>query len=73
MVTDCVPAYVPATGEKTGAAAAERLIVYAAVVTGLGDCPGAIAMALTVSVFEMVIGSLHWGDDALGVLPSVVQ
>jgi hypothetical protein len=48
-------------------------MVYAAFATALALLPGAIAMALSVSDFEIVVGSLHWGEEAVGVLPLVVQ
>ena len=73
IVTDWPDAYTPAAGEKSGTAALGRLIVYAADPTELGFCPGAVAIAFTVSVFEIVIGSLHCGEDVVGVVPSVVQ
>jgi hypothetical protein len=47
-------------------------LVYVAVATLLEDQPGATAMALTVVVVRTRIGPVYSGDEAVGVLPSVV-
>jgi hypothetical protein len=48
--------YVPAAGLKVGVAAAEVLMVKAAVATALFESPLAVAIASSVSVAETLIG-----------------
>jgi hypothetical protein len=64
---------VPPPGEITGVAIGFRLIVNDAFAGALAPKPGATAMALRVSDFATVIGSLQIGDEVVGVLPSSVQ
>ncbi len=73
MVTVCAEEYDPPAGEKTGVAAAERLMTYPADTTALGDLPGATASACRNSVLKTVVGWLHCGEEVVGVVPSVVQ
>jgi hypothetical protein len=71
MQTDCAEEYEPPAGLKVGAAVG-WVMVYAAEFTALAEEPLATAMAISVSVAEMVIGPEYAGEPVVGVAPLVV-
>jgi hypothetical protein len=81
MVTVRAEEYVPAAGLKVGIAAG-RIMVYAAELiwlvepaigaTAISILVAETAMALSVSVFETVIGPVYIEEPVVGVAPLVV-
>lgn len=75
IVTEVPPVDAPVAGPMAvivGAAAVAE-IVYWAVATALEFMPGAAAMALSVWLWETVMGLAHCEEEVVGVLPSLVQ
>ena len=72
-IAELLPLMVAEVGEAESENDGEgRLMVYAAVATGLLAYPGAIAIALMVSVLPTAIAALYCVEDALGVEAPIV-
>jgi hypothetical protein len=75
IVTEVPPVDAPVVGPMAvivGVAAVAEM-VYWAVATALEFMPGAAAMALSVWLWETVMGLAHFTEEVVGALPSLVQ